>query len=106
MYSFKLAAAEHPRQQAHADDVPEVVKTRRIVEQNLQREIQHRWHDRAVGAVADVLVDGMSRRRVTELSGRTSGKHCRRTFRGRRRGWAYPACAITKPRRTACAVAP
>jgi len=75
MYSFKYS----PRPNTLAskrmpDDVPEVVKTRRIVElQNRQREIQHRWHDRTVGAVVDVLVDGSSRRRETELSGRTSG---------------------------------
>ncbi len=56
-----------------ADDVPEDEKTRRIVAlQALQREIQTALHARLVGREVDVLVDAASRRRQTELSGRTS----------------------------------
>ena len=75
MFSFKYS----PRPNTLAskrmpDDVPEAEKTARIVAlQSLQREIQTRLHERAVGSEADVLVDSVSRRRSEELSGRTSG---------------------------------
>jgi tRNA-2-methylthio-N6-dimethylallyladenosine synthase len=53
--------------------VPEEEKTRRIVAlQALQREIQGGLNDALVGRTVDVLVDAASRRRETELSGRTS----------------------------------
>jgi len=74
MFSFKYS----PRPgtlagQRLADDVPEDVKTRRIMAlQALQREIQTALNERLVGQEVDVLVDAASRRRATELSGRTS----------------------------------
>ena len=40
--------------------------------QALQREIQTALNERLVGQEVDVLVDAASRRRATELSGRTS----------------------------------
>ncbi|MEQ1728381.1 MAG: tRNA (N6-isopentenyl adenosine(37)-C2)-methylthiotransferase MiaB, partial [Vicinamibacterales bacterium] len=56
-----------------ADDVPEGEKTRRIVElQALQRSIQSDINARMVGQTVEVLIDAASRRRDTELSGRTS----------------------------------
>ena len=56
------------------DDVTEADKTARIVAlQQRQQEIQARLHRRTIGTTVDVLVDGASRRRDTELSGRTSG---------------------------------
>jgi tRNA-2-methylthio-N6-dimethylallyladenosine synthase len=56
------------------DDVPEEEKTRRIVAlQARQRSIQLDLHGRMVGRTEDVLVDAVSRRRGTEVSGRTSG---------------------------------
>jgi len=75
MFSFKyserpntLAAKRMP------DDVTEAEKTERIVAlQALQRDIQTRLHEQAVGRVVEVLVDAASRRRGNELSGRTSG---------------------------------
>jgi tRNA-2-methylthio-N6-dimethylallyladenosine synthase len=75
MFSFKysvrpntLAAKRMP------DDVPEEEKTARIVAlQALQREIQTRLHEGAVGTTVTVLIDSASRRRDGELSGRTSG---------------------------------
>ncbi len=75
MFSFKysvrpntLAAKRLP------DDVTEEEKTARIIAlQRLQREIQTRLNGRAVGTTVDVLIDSASRRRETELSGRTSG---------------------------------
>ncbi|MGE5835938.1 MAG: tRNA (N6-isopentenyl adenosine(37)-C2)-methylthiotransferase MiaB [Acidobacteriota bacterium] len=75
MFSFKYS----PRPNTLAlkrmpDDVPERVKTERIVAlQRLQAGIQHDWHVQAVGRIAEVLVDATSRRRSDELAGRTSG---------------------------------
>jgi tRNA-2-methylthio-N6-dimethylallyladenosine synthase len=74
MFSFKYS----PRPNTLADkrmpdDVPEAEKTRRIVElQALQRSIQTGIHEALVGQTADVLIDSASRKRETELSGRTS----------------------------------
>jgi tRNA-2-methylthio-N6-dimethylallyladenosine synthase len=56
-----------------ADDVHEGEKTRRIVAlQALQRSIQTELNETLVGGEVEVLVDGASRRRDTEISGRTS----------------------------------
>jgi tRNA-2-methylthio-N6-dimethylallyladenosine synthase len=74
MFSFKYS----PRPNTLAakrlgDDVPEDEKTRRIVAlQALQRDIQSAVNAGMVGTTVDVLVDAGSRRRETELSGRTS----------------------------------
>jgi len=75
MFSFKYSA--RPKTLAGkqmVDDVPEPEKTRRIVAlQQAQRDIQLALHQEAVGTEAEVLVDGISRRRDWELAGRTSG---------------------------------
>ena len=75
MFSFKYS--ERPNTLASKrlpDDVSEVEKTSRIVAlQSLQREIQTKLHERAVGTTVDVLIDSVSRRRDSEISGRTSG---------------------------------
>jgi tRNA-2-methylthio-N6-dimethylallyladenosine synthase len=74
MFSFKYS----PRPNTLAakrmqDDVSEDDKTARIVAlQSLQREIQTRLHEKAVGSIATVLVDSASRRHEREVSGRTS----------------------------------
>lgn len=74
MFSFKYS----PRPNTLADkrlrdDVPEAEKTRRIVAlQALQRRIQTELNAALVGRRVEVLVDSSSRRRDTELSGRTS----------------------------------
>ena len=74
MFSFKYS----PRPNTLADkrlpdDVDEAEKTRRIVElQALQRGIQSSLNEALVGQTVPVLVDAASRRRETELSGRTS----------------------------------
>jgi tRNA-2-methylthio-N6-dimethylallyladenosine synthase len=74
MFSFKYSARPHTlADQRMADDVPEVEKTRRIIAlQELQRGIQSALNARMVGETVDVLVDAVSRRRATELSGRSS----------------------------------
>lgn len=75
MFSFKYS--ERPNTLAskrYADDVPEPEKTRRIVAlQALQRDVQLALHQGLVGQVVEVLADAGSRRRDTELSGRTTG---------------------------------
>jgi tRNA-2-methylthio-N6-dimethylallyladenosine synthase len=74
MFSFKYSP--RPRtlaDQRLKDDVAEEEKTRRIVTlQAMQREIQSALNARLIGQEMDVLVDAASRRRETELSGRTS----------------------------------
>ena len=74
MFSFKYSPRPNTLAEKRlADDVPEVEKSRRIVAlQALQREIQGSLNDALVGRTVDVLVDSASRRRDTELSGRTS----------------------------------
>jgi tRNA-2-methylthio-N6-dimethylallyladenosine synthase len=75
MFSFKYS----PRPNTLAlkrmpDNVSEDEKTRRIVAlQSLQREVQTRLHEGAVGTTVDVLIDSASRRRDSEISGRTGG---------------------------------
>jgi tRNA-2-methylthio-N6-dimethylallyladenosine synthase len=75
MYSFKYSP--RPRTLAGKrmpDDVPEPEKSRRIVAlQHVQKGIQAELYAEAIGQVQEVLVDGISRRRETELAGRTSG---------------------------------
>jgi tRNA-2-methylthio-N6-dimethylallyladenosine synthase len=74
MFSFKYS--ERPNTLAEKrlpDDVPEAEKTRRIVMlQRLQREIQIGLNHDLIGEHVQVLVDAASRRRESELSGRTS----------------------------------
>jgi tRNA-2-methylthio-N6-dimethylallyladenosine synthase len=75
LFSFKYS----PRPNTLAmkrlpDDVSEAEKTRRIVAlQQLQRDIQAEWFQRSIGSVEDVLVDSISRRRESDVAGRTSG---------------------------------
>src|SRR5262245_18875160 len=74
MFSFKYSPRPNTLADKRlADDVDEREKTRRIVAlQALQRDIQSSLNDALVGRTVDVLVDAASRRRETELSGRTS----------------------------------
>jgi tRNA-2-methylthio-N6-dimethylallyladenosine synthase len=74
MFSFKYSARPNTLAAKRLpDDVPEEEKTRRIMAlQALQRGIQSALNARLVGAEVEVLVDAASRRRETELSGRTS----------------------------------
>jgi tRNA-2-methylthio-N6-dimethylallyladenosine synthase len=75
MFSFKYS--ERPGTLAAkrlADDVPEEEKDRRLgALQARQKGIQGPLHAAAVGSTVEVLVDSVSRRRATELSGRTTG---------------------------------
>jgi tRNA-2-methylthio-N6-dimethylallyladenosine synthase len=75
MFSFKYS--ERPNTLASKrlpDDVPEEVKAGRLAMlQEHQKAIQQALHTAAIGHCVEVLVDSVSRRRETELSGRTSG---------------------------------
>jgi tRNA-2-methylthio-N6-dimethylallyladenosine synthase len=75
MFSFKYSPRPNTLAEKRLrDDVPEAEKTRRIMAlQQLQREIQSELNAGLIGAEVAVLVDAASRRRDTELSGRTSG---------------------------------
>jgi tRNA-2-methylthio-N6-dimethylallyladenosine synthase len=74
MFSFKYSPRPNTLAEKRLpDDVPEDEKTRRIVAlQARQRAIQWRLNEALVGQTVDVLVDAASRKRDTELSGRTS----------------------------------
>jgi tRNA-2-methylthio-N6-dimethylallyladenosine synthase len=74
MFSFKYSARPQTlAEKRMPDDVPEAEKTRRIVAlQARQREIQTTLNQQLVGRDVAVLIDAASRRRETELSGRTS----------------------------------
>ena len=75
MFSFKYSPRPNTLASKRlADDVAPAEKTARIVAlQTLQRDIQTRLHEEAVGSEVEVLVDYAGRRRASELSGRTMG---------------------------------
>lgn len=75
VYSFKYSPRPNTlADKRMADDVPEAEKTRRIVElQRVQGDIQRELFEAMVGDVVEVLVEGPSRRREWELTGRTRG---------------------------------
>ena len=74
MFSFKYSARPNTlADKRMADDVADEEKTRRIVAlQALQREIQTRLNEQMIDREFEVRIDAASRRRETELSGRTS----------------------------------
>jgi tRNA-2-methylthio-N6-dimethylallyladenosine synthase len=74
MFSFKYSPRPNTlAEKRMPDDVREEEKTRRIVElQAVQRGIQTALNQSLVGTTVEVLVDAASRRRDTEVSGRTS----------------------------------
>ena len=76
MFSFKYS--ERPNTLASKrleDDVPEDEKTRRIValQAAAARRSRVELHQAMVGQHVDVLIDAASRRRDSEVSGRTTG---------------------------------
>jgi tRNA-2-methylthio-N6-dimethylallyladenosine synthase len=75
MYSFKYSPRPNTlASKRMSDDVQESVKTTRILAlQALQRSIQGELFGACVGHVVPVLAEASSRRRGTELSGRTEG---------------------------------
>ena len=75
MYSFKYSPRPNTlAAQRMPDDVPESVKTERIVAlQATQKTIQTGLNAQSIGRTVEVLVDTTSRRRAWELAGRTTG---------------------------------
>jgi tRNA-2-methylthio-N6-dimethylallyladenosine synthase len=75
LFSFKYSVRPNTlASKRMADDVGEREKTERIMTlQEAQRKIQAALLQDAVGTVEEVLVDSTSRRRASEVSGRTSG---------------------------------
>jgi tRNA-2-methylthio-N6-dimethylallyladenosine synthase len=75
LYSFKYSVRPNTlASKRMADDVTEAEKTARIMAlQAAQRRIQGELLQSAVGTVEEVLVDSTSRRRGSEVAGRTSG---------------------------------
>jgi tRNA-2-methylthio-N6-dimethylallyladenosine synthase len=75
MYSFKYSARPNTLASKRlTDDVPEATKTARILAlQDLQRKMQTGLFASMTGTTETVLVDSVSRRRASEVSGRTSG---------------------------------
>jgi len=74
MFSFKYSSRPQTLADKRLQDtVAEEEKTRRIVAlQALQRGIQSRLNEGLIGREVEVLVDASSRRRDTEVSGRTT----------------------------------
>ena len=75
MFSFKYSTRPNTLASKRLpDDVTEGEKTRRILAlQGLQRQQQLAWHESLVGSDVEVLVDGISKRRTSDVTGRTSG---------------------------------
>ena len=75
MFSFKYSQRPNTLAEKRLpDDVPEGVKTERILAlQARQRVMQEELFAAMVGQTHEVLVDGVSRRRSEEVAGRTSG---------------------------------
>ena len=64
-------------QRKFVDDVPEAVKTARVVQLNaVQKGISLERHRRAIGATLPVLLDGPSRKSSADLLGRDDGNRC------------------------------
>jgi tRNA-2-methylthio-N6-dimethylallyladenosine synthase len=75
VFSFKYSPRPNTlANKRMADDVSEGEKTRRIVTlQSLQRDLQLERFNALVGSVEPVLIDAISRRRPSDVAGRTSG---------------------------------
>ena len=75
LYSFKYSVRPNTlASKRMTDDVSEAEKTARIMAlQEAQKRIQAQLLQAMTGTVEEVLVDSISRRRGTEVSGRTSG---------------------------------
>ena len=70
-FSFKYSPRPQTRAAGFPDQVPEAVKTARLVQlQALQDELTLAAHTRLVGQVQEVLVEGLSKRSPEQLSGR------------------------------------
>jgi tRNA-2-methylthio-N6-dimethylallyladenosine synthase len=73
-YTFKYSERPYTfASREQADDVPEAVKSERLARLQLaQKNIQERKNEALVGTVAEVLVEGESRKSPSEMSGRSA----------------------------------
>jgi tRNA-2-methylthio-N6-dimethylallyladenosine synthase len=73
-YMFKYSEREGTRaSKTMKDDVPEEVKIKRLTEViNLQQELSLKDNQNDVGKIYEVLVEGVSKKKKTELMGHTS----------------------------------
>lgn len=73
-YTFKYSERPYTfASREQRDDVPEEVKTRRLAHlQDVQKIVQERKHAALVGSIAEVLVEGESRKSASEMSGRSA----------------------------------
>ncbi len=71
-FTFKYSPRENTKAWSMEDDVPEEVKVSRLNEIiDVQREISFRKNQEVIGQVVEVLVEGESRKSVSEFCGRT-----------------------------------
>ncbi len=71
-FTFKYSPREGTKAYALADDVPEPEKIRRLNEIiELQRTISLKLNEQLVGRIVEVLVEGESKKSVTDYCGRT-----------------------------------
>jgi tRNA-2-methylthio-N6-dimethylallyladenosine synthase len=74
--AFMFQYSERPDTKAAKDmkdDIPEEVKNKRLSEIiELQQSMSHQLKKQAVGKVFEVLIEGVSKKKAEELSGRTS----------------------------------
>jgi tRNA-2-methylthio-N6-dimethylallyladenosine synthase len=71
-YTFKYSPREKTKAWELPDDVSEEEKGRRVMEiTDLQHTISHKRNQRMIGNVERILVEGPSRKAVTEFMGRT-----------------------------------
>jgi tRNA-2-methylthio-N6-dimethylallyladenosine synthase len=75
-FAFMFAYSERPKTYAerkYTDDVPEEVKSRRLQEIiDVQRELSAELKVKDIGKTYEVLVEGVSKKKKHELSGRTT----------------------------------
>jgi tRNA-2-methylthio-N6-dimethylallyladenosine synthase len=75
-FAFMFTYSERPKtyaQRKYTDDVPEEIKSRRLQEIiDLQRQLSEKSTRSELGKTLEVLVEGVSKKKKNELSGRTS----------------------------------
>jgi tRNA-2-methylthio-N6-dimethylallyladenosine synthase len=72
LYIFKYSPRPKTPAAAYTDTVPEEVKTERLLKlQELQDRIQKQRYERYLGKTVEVLVEGVSARSASDLSGHT-----------------------------------
>ena len=75
-FAYMFYYSERPKtlaQRKFEDDVPEEVKKARLTEvQDLQQKLSHKAHEKFVGTIQKVLIEGVSKRSDEDLFGRNT----------------------------------